>query len=188
MKYCFRGTREKVLYEFRFNPMHDLESVWWIAIWTLLRDSPAGAGPTAAQGKMYSNVFHGEKNRLWVLAHDVDFEEIFETLLPSFNSYQTMRPMDELRSELMEGYRKATKSHRKFNTAPYEDGKLPSLFDEKLTEIVESLKKLVKSKRPPNMTFSKQQASTSEHLGNRESNGTPPRPLSGGERRRVKIH
>jgi hypothetical protein len=34
---------------FRFNPLHDLESTWWIAVWCLFHSAPLGAVPNDEQ-------------------------------------------------------------------------------------------------------------------------------------------
>ena len=37
---------KKPIPEFRFNPLHDLESIWWIALWTFLRFTLADVSGT----------------------------------------------------------------------------------------------------------------------------------------------
>ncbi len=131
LRYSFHEHRGGVLYDFRFNPMHDLESIWWIAIWTLLSRSPAGVNR-----KMYKDVFDSKRDRFWILRDG--FGHLCNALPPEFAAGRVTDPMYELQTGLMEGHEKATASRNTFDSTSYDDTGLPSLFVSELTKIVDS--------------------------------------------------
>ncbi len=136
LAYRFGGNSRRAIYDFRYNPMHDLESIWWIAIWTLLRNTPEDVIHSDAQKVMYQDVFKSKMRGL-VLRDNATFQELRETLPPEFNSDKIIDPLNAMRSKLVQGYAEASASPVSFNCEPYNDKNLPSVFDKKLTEIVE---------------------------------------------------
>lgn len=139
LAYDLCGTADDILYDFRFTPMHDLESIWWIAIWILLRKSPIGEDRSDAQTKLYVDVFNSKILRGLFLGNNGSFISRRWFLPPQFKSDEIIHPLDDMRRKLMESYKEATRSPVNFNSEPYRDEKLPSFFDEKLTKIVEYL-------------------------------------------------
>jgi hypothetical protein len=55
-RYKFRPRGMKTKLEFHYNPLHDLESVWWLAVWFIfshvLQETPRVRDPTTASNQL----------------------------------------------------------------------------------------------------------------------------------------
>lgn len=59
---------------FRHNPLHDMESIWWLCIWIILRLVPDGEDASVWQ-KAHYNVFKSQEARRLFLDDMEDFDE-----------------------------------------------------------------------------------------------------------------
>ncbi|KAI0943406.1 hypothetical protein AcW1_002575 [Taiwanofungus camphoratus] len=98
---------------FRYNPLHDLESVWWVAVYFLIkkkvvRDSgedPAYKEDLATQMAYASQLFYG-KERLAALGHDKVFSKMLYCLHhPIVRKFGQV--LEKIRQKLTRRYRKA---------------------------------------------------------------------------------
>ena len=59
------------VYLFLHNPLHDLESVWWVLMWTLLRYTPVSSVPTRTLLQAKQHLYAGLFNYPFRLRHCV---------------------------------------------------------------------------------------------------------------------
>ncbi|CAE6528082.1 unnamed protein product [Rhizoctonia solani] len=62
----------KPLPPFRYNPLHDLESIWCVCVWIMLYLAPAGRN-SAVQLKNHHRVFRNKHSRHDFICHPLDF-------------------------------------------------------------------------------------------------------------------
>jgi hypothetical protein len=138
--YCFFGMDDSSTlrmpdYPFKYNPIHDLESLWWIAIWTLTVNSPSGSPRNKDQNMWHWNIFWNKNYRYPLLSGHPTFVN-FVTILPS--PFQEVRiPLALLQSSLVNSYQVAERSYEVLNDQPFADSKLPRTFVERLAEAVQ---------------------------------------------------
>ncbi|PSS18912.1 hypothetical protein PHLCEN_2v3172 [Hermanssonia centrifuga] len=110
-------------YIFRYNPLHDLESLWWIAIYFLVNkeitcnneEEPSSSDPdiswraTIEQRAHAEALFYHNQPRVNVmLAFGRDFEYIISTLSPSLQPIAFI--LDDVRKLLIGGYQRAERN------------------------------------------------------------------------------
>ena len=80
---ALKSRKAKV--EFRFNPLHDLESIWWIALWTFLHFTPADVSDTQLMKQYHiaRTLFPGisvDRDRNECFRSSDDFQEHLDAL------------------------------------------------------------------------------------------------------------
>jgi serine/threonine protein kinase len=89
---------------FRFNPLHDLESTWWIAVWCLFHSAPLGTVPNGEQYTNAAKLFPVNGNsveRHYAFTQGY-FKEMTESLPDQF--LPIAKNMDNLRNWLVQNY------------------------------------------------------------------------------------
>ncbi|KAI6016909.1 hypothetical protein BKA83DRAFT_4329447 [Pisolithus microcarpus] len=107
---------------FRFNPLHDMESLWWIATWTLYYHvDQQGSRPSPEQITQFHELFPGRlKGRFDVFFDDLDYE-----VLPA-SFHDAGDEVEFMHQEIMVAYTESEKSMPPAYTNPLE--KLHSVF------------------------------------------------------------
>ncbi|KAI0922904.1 hypothetical protein AcV5_009769 [Taiwanofungus camphoratus] len=106
-----QDTSNRMNIRFRYNPLHDLESVWWVAVYFLfkkrvVRDSedPAYNKQLKTQMVYASKLFYG-KERLAVLGHVEAFSDMLGCLDPAVQKLAQV--LENIRQELTDRYYQA---------------------------------------------------------------------------------
>ncbi|KAL1760187.1 hypothetical protein FB107DRAFT_287037 [Schizophyllum commune] len=101
----------------KFRDVHDLESVFWLILWALLRHDTYGPvslecdlerNPNDLYAKIFPHTFYNSPARFRALADANFLEQALSTLPPEWNKYMTSA-MTILREELWEVYRARNK-------------------------------------------------------------------------------
>jgi hypothetical protein len=74
---------------FRYGKLHDLESVWWIALWFLTRTVPKDEEATAAQEKLAAALFSRSAtplDRFVTLTDEAKFQVLIQSLPSKYRS------------------------------------------------------------------------------------------------------
>lgn len=95
---------------FRYNPLHDLESLWWIAVYfivvrvTVHSGNPEPPEPISGSHRVYAtNLFSDRDIRLWTMINDGRFLQDTEDL-PKITA-ELILALENLREVLSETYR-----------------------------------------------------------------------------------
>ncbi|KAG8793263.1 hypothetical protein FRC12_003333 [Ceratobasidium sp. 428] len=88
---------------FRQNQLHDLESIWWICMWTAFQIVGPGERPTSRHFANYNRVFRSHEARgcFWALG------DIFASSTTHFSNPSIIRAMGYWRQQLRECYAKS---------------------------------------------------------------------------------
>jgi hypothetical protein len=114
-------------YDFRFNPLHDLESLWWICLWFLAFHSPAGFKRSFTHEYWYNGMFiAGSTVRSTVLGSQNTFARLRKDLPVPFR--RVANTFSKIRKQLIMGYKAAEQSTQEFNATPYADLEVPAIF------------------------------------------------------------
>jgi hypothetical protein len=150
-------------YPFKYNPIHDLESLWWIAIWTLTVNSPSGSPRNKDQNMWHHMIFQNKTDRDSLLRDYATFVN-FVTILPlSFQEVGTR--LAPLRSSLVISYQTAERSYETLNDQPFADSELPKTFIERLAEAVQTC---------PDVKLDSSQTSPVSMVPQNKRNASPP--------------
>jgi hypothetical protein len=140
--YCFFGNDSNDSfddmepdYPFQHNPIHDLESLWWIAIWTLTWNSPSGSPRNGDQNIWHWNIFHGMIDRFSLLSRHASFVKFVKALPLPFRKVGPQ--VASLRSSLVHSYETAEIPYKALNNQPFADSELPKTFVERLAKVVQ---------------------------------------------------
>ncbi|KAI5996896.1 hypothetical protein F5J12DRAFT_725499 [Pisolithus orientalis] len=90
----FKDNKDKDKFPYKFNPLHDMESLWWIATWILYRHvDKVGHQQSEAQRKWFDELFPGRFNaRFSAFSADVDYEVLPTSFQPAaFTVVSAMR-------------------------------------------------------------------------------------------------
>ncbi|KAG8682287.1 hypothetical protein FRC11_015084, partial [Ceratobasidium sp. 423] len=77
----------KPLPPFRHNPLHDMESVWWLCLWIVFYMVPASMRSTQAQLDSYHATFRNQDKKFNVLCMPGSLEEVTEHLWDNPNPF-----------------------------------------------------------------------------------------------------
>ncbi|KAF7795043.1 hypothetical protein EIP86_006187 [Pleurotus ostreatoroseus] len=96
--------------KFVYNPLHDLESLWWIAVYVLVAkkvvsdDSTSGQTPEELQGQrqLASDLFWEKGKRSFALKSSTYFSRELHNLHPSLRAIASL--VDDLRRSLVRAY------------------------------------------------------------------------------------
>ncbi|KAI6017109.1 hypothetical protein EDC04DRAFT_2902739 [Pisolithus marmoratus] len=105
--YLFKGYRPKPKGQawkpsFRFNPLHDVESIWWIATWVLYYHvDQDGSQPTTDQSTWFNKFFPGRPDSLSRMGAFLDHVDC-EVLPTSF--HPAAHEAEEMHQELKMAY------------------------------------------------------------------------------------
>ncbi|KAI5993464.1 hypothetical protein EDD15DRAFT_2166882, partial [Pisolithus albus] len=93
---------DPVEYSFKFNPLHDMESLWWIATWTLYYHvNQKGGRPSSGQITQFHELFPGRFQS--ALRRDAFRTALKYTVLPaSFN--RAGREVEYMRQRIQRAY------------------------------------------------------------------------------------
>jgi len=99
---------------FRYNPLHDIESTWWVAVRTLLGNRPKEDKSDSSQQKnAVKKLFPGSSSRaimrLQVLRSSHTFLSYLKNIPPDFDPL--WRLLEEQRFNLREAYEKAEQQY-----------------------------------------------------------------------------
>ncbi|CCM06714.1 uncharacterized protein FIBRA_09004 [Fibroporia radiculosa] len=105
---CQESLKPKVV--FRYNPMHDFESLWWISVYVLFNKQVVMVNEKSPPSHDYrrqrtwaAGVFYGLNARQSALsAGNTDFQYAIETLCPDLRSFGVV--VDLLRDDLLKRY------------------------------------------------------------------------------------
>lgn len=122
-------------YKFRFNPLHDYESIFWIALWILTQNSPAGSPRSSEHRRYHESVFPGDHlGRGFLLSSSIMFEATLGQDLPEPFRNLVVR-LGELRQTLLNAYIVLERSRSEFNERAFADDELPLSFERSLSNI-----------------------------------------------------
>jgi hypothetical protein len=128
-------SQDGVQYEFRFNPIHDFESLWWMYTWFLTRNSPAGLPRNEGQESWHHVLFVLQRSRWDILSADQEFSRLMATLPDEFhvakNGFSTFRRY------LSKAYKLAESSSQSFDSSPFGDSQLPFSVVKMLKDVSE---------------------------------------------------
>jgi hypothetical protein len=110
-------------YEFRYNSIHDFESLWWMFVWFLTYISPTGGPRTKDQKLWHHQLFVLSMKRIDLLTSDSTFR-YFTNALPE-NFRRAMAAPLAFRSELVGAYRIAEASSKSFDCSSAGEHQLP---------------------------------------------------------------
>ena len=106
-------SRERLPTPFRYNPLHDLESIWWIAAWFLFKrtvafdddetDDPAEVARRKEQDKEAEELFVSNRHTILSFERWCRFPHLWTCLHPSVQPIGAK--LEVLRKELAETYR-----------------------------------------------------------------------------------
>lgn len=116
----------KIAYVFRANPIHDFESLWWILVWTLTRNSPLGVQRTRAHERYHHELFVRRVDRNDLLSSAIPLSELVDALPREFAD--VCMGMLALKRHHVNAYRIAEKSNEDFDCAPLHESFFPSGF------------------------------------------------------------
>jgi hypothetical protein len=163
-------------YDFRFNPLHDLESLWWVCLWFLAFHSPAGLERNFAHECWYNNLFVARSaERIALLHFPPSFTSLREALPEQF--IRTSTTFSKMRRLLVSGYQEAEASAQMFNTAPFGDHEVPAAFVKLAKEALEEA---------PNVTFHKPEPPTEVEPERKRELGASTASTSGPPLKRAK--
>ncbi|KAI5993480.1 hypothetical protein EDD15DRAFT_895360 [Pisolithus albus] len=130
-EYLFYDPIDPVECPFRFNPLHDMESLWWIAAWTLYYHvDQEGSRPSSEQITQFHKLFPGRlpSARFATFYTPLDYE-----MLPA--SFQRAgRLVNYMRREIKRAYSESEEELPPLYSNPLE--RLQSTFANHLTSIV----------------------------------------------------
>lgn len=138
-------TRAQSSVPFRYNPLHDMESLWWVALFLLLAGTLVDAGSTSAditnsqkvaQQRLSEQLFCDTTFRMNALISDETLRSHLFPLHPRVKEIGIQ--LEKMRSYLTQGFRQAEKNMTKsipFALPPSLYQKSQSLF----RKIIESL-------------------------------------------------
>lgn len=104
----------------RFNPLHDAESVWWIAVWVLLNHSPVNH-PLAScvpQYQQASDIFEHRDIRQNFFTNDGNLVEACKILPPQFHVFTSR--LNGFRTLLIAAYIRAESTIGTIEEAAFE--------------------------------------------------------------------
>lgn len=91
---------------FHYNALHDLESLWWIAVYFIVNKQVIVDGepqrPTKTHIDQAKKIFHGGEHRLRILSGPTEFNSIIQQLHPSVQ--EIARQLNHLRKDLVSAY------------------------------------------------------------------------------------
>ncbi|KAI5993484.1 hypothetical protein EDD15DRAFT_2529981 [Pisolithus albus] len=104
-KYLFQRPTDElfdlVQYSFKFNPLHDMESLWWIATWTLyFHVDQKGGRPSPEQIEQFYELFPGRLKSGRFMTFSASLE--YTVLPPSF--HRAGREVDYMRQRIQRAY------------------------------------------------------------------------------------
>jgi hypothetical protein len=123
-------------YPFKHNPIHDLESLWWIAIWILTAKAPFGSTYNKDQNAWHWSIFYSQVERHSILTYKAPFLHFIKTLPLPFREVGFR--LASLRSSLVNSYQTAERSYEVLDDRPFADSELPKTFVERLAEVVQT--------------------------------------------------
>jgi hypothetical protein len=161
------------VYDFRVNPLHDLESIWWIGMWFLTRNCPKDSQHTTDHAGCHTQLFDGSDRTKFLST------SIAEGFVPKFP--ELFRSAGDaliviLRS-LRDAYQTAEASPVEFDPTPYEDDKLPRLIFDELSRYVEGAPD-VSFDQPSPSPQSKTKTRIHQRASDDEPDNSPPRRTS----------
>lgn len=134
MKYMFAAAGSKLVYDFRVNPLHDLESIWWIAIWFLTRNLPTGSQLTNQHSLCHWQLF--EQIERTLLISPTEMDDVISALPKVYQNAAEM--LNVVMLSLRSAYCKTVSSPTQFNPAPYNDAGFPLLFFNEMSRYLDT--------------------------------------------------
>lgn len=138
-------TRAQSFVPFRYNPLHDMESLWWVALFLLLAGTLVDAGPNSAdttndqkvaQQRLSEQLFCDKAFRINAFITDETLQSHLFSLHPRIAEIGIQ--LEKMRSHLTQGFRQAEKNITKpipFALPPSLYQKIQNLF----RKIIDSL-------------------------------------------------
>lgn len=125
------GTYE---YDFRYNPLHDYESLWWIGLWLLTSNAPHGSRRSPAQTYVHNDLFEDkdEDERKGLVAGLRP--DVWHAIPDALDAASDV--MQSLRAELFSAFSAASASFAEFDPESFRDDRIPRLFVEELSRVM----------------------------------------------------